>query len=101
MKPILYILFFHVIGVTLGFISNEKSETILISQLQQLAHKHSKVSYILSGKELMLLSEKILYKKTPQEDMYLYLLRPEVKAKMPLSAIVYFTGGGWMDGSVD
>ena len=49
----------------------------------------------------MSLAEKILYKKTPQEDLYLYLLRPLRKTKKPLSAIVYFTGGGWVEGSVD
>ena len=57
--------------------------------------------YTLSGKELMMLSEKILYKKTPQEELFLYLLRPVGKTKKTLPAIVYFTGGGWVIGSVD
>ncbi len=43
-------------------------------------------------------AEKILYKKTPQEAMYLYLLRPTGKSSKPLPAIVYFTGGGWVNG---
>jgi len=57
-------------------------------------------SYKLSGKNLAALAEKILYKKTPQEDMYLYLLRPMKKTKKALPAIVYFTGGGWVNGDV-
>jgi len=61
---------------------------------------HVKESYKLSGLHLAALAEKILYKKTPQEDMYLYLLRPQKKTKKPLPAIVYFTGGGWVNGNV-
>jgi len=60
-----------------------------------------KDSYKLSGKYLSVLAEKILYKKTPQEDMYLYLLRPSGKADRTLPAIVYFTGGGWVNGNVE
>ncbi len=59
------------------------------------------VSYTLPGIQLMAIAEKILYKKTPQEDMYLYLLRPAGKHKKKLPAIVYFTGGGWVGGTVD
>lgn len=59
-----------------------------------------KKSYKLSGKHLAALAEKVLYKKTPQEDMYLYILRPPSKAKKALPAIVYFTGGGWVGGDV-
>lgn len=59
-----------------------------------------KESYKLSGKHLAALAEKVLYKKTPQEDMYLYILRPQSKAKKALPAIVYFTGGGWVGGDV-
>jgi acetyl esterase len=59
------------------------------------------VSYTLTGDELVKHSEKYLYKKTPQEDMYLYLLRPEKSGKNPLPAIVYFTGGGWVNGNVE
>ena len=58
-------------------------------------------TFILSGEVLVSFSEKILYKKTPQEDMYLYLLRPTIKTKMALPAIVYFTGGGWVNGEVE
>ena len=57
--------------------------------------------YTLSGKNLKALAEKILYKKTPQEDMYLFVLRPVQKSKKPLPAIVYFTGGGWVNGTVE
>jgi acetyl esterase len=57
-------------------------------------------SYKLSGENLAALAEKVLYKKTPQEDMYLYILRPLVKSQKALPAIVYFTGGGWVNGDV-
>jgi acetyl esterase/lipase len=60
-----------------------------------------KDSYKLTGKNLTDLAEKILYKKTPQEDMYLYLLRPDEKREKALPAIVYFTGGGWVSGNVE
>jgi acetyl esterase/lipase len=63
--------------------------------------KGIKVSYTLSNKNLVNLAEKILYKKTPQEDMYLYLLRPDTKSKKALPAIVYFTGGAWLRGTVE
>ena len=58
-------------------------------------------SYRLSRKNLVALAEKILYKNTPQEDMYLYLLRPSGKSNKALPAIVYFTGGGWVNGNVE
>jgi acetyl esterase/lipase len=58
-------------------------------------------TFTLSGKVLVSFAEKILYRKTPQEDMYLYLLRPAAKTKKPLPAIVYFTGGGWVTGEVE
>jgi len=57
-------------------------------------------SYKLSGKHLAMLAEKIMYKRTPQEDMYLYILRPQTKSETALPAIVYFTGGGWVNGNV-
>ena len=97
MKSILILLILLVPGFSFG--SDFKSKSI--NQAQQQPTKIPEVSYTLPGKELMLLSEKILYKKTPQEDMYLYLLRPERKAKKTLPAIIYFTGGGWVNGSVD
>ncbi len=59
-----------------------------------------KESYKLSGRNLVALAEKILYKKTLQEDMYLYLLRPIGKSEIAVPAIVYFTGGGWVNGDV-
>ena len=66
----------------------------------QTKSKLPKVSYTLPGEELMTLAEKYLYKKTAQEDLYLYLLRPEGKPTKALPAIVYFSGGGWVDGNV-
>lgn len=63
--------------------------------------KGVKESYKLSNKNLVNLAEKILYKKTPQEDMYMYLLRPDTKSKKALPAIVYFTGGAWLRGTVE
>jgi acetyl esterase len=59
-----------------------------------------KESYKLSGKHLAALAEKVLYKRTPQEDMYLYILRPQTNSGNDLPAIVYFTGGGWVNGDV-
>lgn len=59
-----------------------------------------KWSYKLSGENLAALAEKVLYKKTPQADLYLYILRPSGKHKKSLPAIVYFTGGGWVGGDV-
>ena len=59
-----------------------------------------KESYKLTGRNLAALAEKVLYKKTPQEDMYLYILRPQPQKVKALPAIVYFTGGGWVSGDV-
>ena len=101
MKPILTILFLLALCYSIGFASNNLPETNFHRSVPQTTTKLPKISYTLSGKELMSLAEKILYKKTPQEDMFLYLLRPEGKTNKPLSAIVYFTGGGWVNGSVD
>jgi len=84
-------------GISFGSDFKSKSS----KQVQSQTTKIPKISYTLLGKELMSLSEKILYKKTPQEDMYFYLLRPEGKTKKALPAIIYFTGGGWVNGSVD
>jgi acetyl esterase len=60
-----------------------------------------RVSHNLGGLNLKNLSEKILYKKTPQQDMYLYVLRPVKKANKPLPVIIYFVGGGWVNGAVE
>ena len=97
MKMILVLLILMVSGISFGSDFNSKSN----NKNQPQPTKIPKVSYTLPGKELMSLSEKILYKKTPQEDMYLYLLRPEGKTKKAFPAIIYFTGGGWVNGSVD
>ncbi len=97
LKTIPAILILLISGIAFGNDINSNSN----KQLQQQRTKIPKISYTLSGKELMSLSEKILYKKTPQEDMYLYLLRPDRKTKKALPAIIYFTGGGWVNGNVD
>ncbi len=55
-------------------------------------------TYLIPGDQLCEIAEKVLYKETPQEDMYLYILRPEGDQTEPLPAIVYFTGGGWVEG---
>jgi acetyl esterase len=60
-----------------------------------------KVSYTLPGNELVALSKKILYKKTKQGDLFLYVLYPEKKDKKALTAIVYFCGGGWVNQSAE
>lgn len=57
-------------------------------------------TYTQSGEDLMRSAEKILFKKTPQEDLHLYVLRPAHLAPGPLPAIVYFAGGGWVNESV-
>jgi len=59
-----------------------------------------KDSYKLSGKHLAALAYKVRYKETPLEDLYLYILRPQIKSGYALPAIVYFTGGGWVGGNV-
>jgi len=77
------------------------SESIYLQKDSVTSLAGVRESYKLSGLNLKALAEKILYKKTPQEDMYLYLLRPESKTDQPLPAIVYFTGGGWVSGNVE
>lgn len=59
-----------------------------------------KESYKLSGHHLAALARKVQYKETPQEDLYLYILYPQIKSEKALPAIVYFTGGGWVNGNV-
>jgi len=77
---------------------------ISCSAKMRASNKHDTVAntaiYTLPGTQLMGMAKKLLYKKTPQEDMYLYVLNPAGKAKKPLAAIVYFTGGGWINGNV-
>ena len=75
-------------------ISGQKKDTVV-------SLKKIKNSYLLSGENLVALAGKYLYKKTPQEDMYLYVLNPLKKSKKLLPAIVYFTGGGWVGGAVE
>ena len=58
-------------------------------------------TYLLSGGELTNRAEQVVYKKTPQENLRLYLLRPSGRPTGPLPAIVYFTGGGWVKGTPD
>jgi len=58
-------------------------------------------SYHMPGNELVLAATKFLYKKTHQEDMNLYLLRPAGNSQKPRPAIVYFTGGAWVTGGVE
>ena len=77
-----------------NFSSKEKQDSVV-----SLANVRE--SYQLSGKNLAALAEKILYKNTPQEALYLYLLRPLGKSEKALPAIVYFTGGGWVNGNVE
>ncbi|HYQ56233.1 MAG TPA: alpha/beta hydrolase [Draconibacterium sp.] len=56
--------------------------------------------YNLPGEKIAEMAEKYLFKKTPQEDLYLYLLRPSDSGEELLPAILYFTGGGWVEGDV-
>jgi acetyl esterase/lipase len=68
------------------------------------ATKPAEVSYLSPGTELLALAERVPYKKTPQEELCLYILRPAPAAKTaqkPLPAIIYFTGGGWVKGTPD
>ena len=58
-------------------------------------------TYLLPDKELMESAEQIPYKATPQGEFSLYVLRPNGKSTHPLPAIVYFTGGGWVNGTPD
>lgn len=58
-------------------------------------------TYTRSGAELVASAEKVLYKRTPQEDLHLHLLRPAGAPTGPLPAIVYFSGGGWVTQKVE
>jgi acetyl esterase len=104
MKQILFSIFLTLIS---GSIQARSANTFIFdvsgttSKDSVSSLDHVKESYKLSGANLTALAEKILYKKTPQGDMYLYLLRPSGKSKKPLPAIVYFTGGGWVGGDVE
>ena len=95
MKQIIYLIFFLISGSIHAQSNHPKESEDSVTSLGNIQN-----SYKLSGRNLVLLAEKILYKKTPQEDMYLYLLRPAKKTKKALPAIVYFTGGGWVNGEI-
>lgn len=95
MKQILFLLLILTTGMLQAKTSFVPEKSDSVTSLESV-----KESYKLSGENLAALAEKILYKKTPQEDMYLYLLRPLEKTGKPLPAIVYFTGGGWVEGTV-
>jgi len=58
-------------------------------------------SHLKPDAELIAQSEQFVYKVTPQAELRLYLLRPCVAAASPLPAIVYFSGGGWVNGTPD
>jgi acetyl esterase/lipase len=55
-------------------------------------------SYLITGETLCETAEKVVYKKTPQGELLLYILRPKEGLQGSLPAIVYFTGGGWVGG---
>src|ERR1035437_7548255 len=104
MKQVFFSLFLTLISGSIS--AHYNNNLVLAEQWDQQKDSvtslfNIKESYKLSGKNLTALAEKILYKKTPQGDMYMYLLRPIGKLKKPLSAIVYFTGGGWVGGDVE
>ena len=58
------------------------------------------ISYKMSGDSLVANAEKYLYKTISQINLNLYLLRPQLKIKKLLPAIIYFSGGGWLQESV-
>jgi len=89
------ILLFNFCAITFAQI---KSTSITRDSVVNLAAE--KESYKLTGRNLVALSEKILFKKTPQLDLYLFVLRPSGNPKKALPAIVYFFGGGWVSGDV-
>jgi beta-galactosidase len=73
----------------------------VLPPIVSLSKRAEEVSYFTPGTELLQHAEQMVYKKTPQEDLRLYLLRPPGKSSQPLPAIVYFTGGGWVNGTAD
>ncbi|MFN8257775.1 MAG: alpha/beta hydrolase [Bacteroidales bacterium] len=91
-------LYFNLLGIFLLIVSIDLSGQ---NKDSVLSLKNVRESYLISGKNLTALAQKILYKKTPQEDLYLYVLNPLHKMKIALPAIVYFTGGGWVGGAVE
>jgi acetyl esterase len=97
MKNTFYLLIFFSLSVYCQ--NNDTKSSQLNDSMCSLLN--IKESYKLPGKKLVSLAEKVLYKKTPQCDLYMYLLRPNTANKKPLPAIVYFSGGGWINGSVE
>ena len=59
----------------------------------------SPASYLIPDSELIRQSEQFVFKITPQAELRLFLLRPCGTPARPLPAIVYFTGGGWVEGT--
>ena len=56
-------------------------------------------SYLTPAVQLIAQADKVLYKRTRQEDLYLYILRPKsVPSGKLLPAVVCFTGGAWARG---
>lgn len=58
-------------------------------------------TYTRPGADLLASAERILCKRTPQEDLRLHVLRPAGASSEPLPAIVYFSGGGWVTENVE
>lgn len=103
MKKTVFVIFSVIVslGIPAGaqskeFVPKSEAESPSLASLDGVTQ-----SYRLSGKNLVDLAEKILYKKTPQGDLYMYLLRPPGKSQKALPAIVDFHGGSWVGGSVD
>jgi acetyl esterase len=66
--------------------------------------KPAQVSYTTRASDLLALAERVVYKKTPQGELCLYIRRPAPaasSAQKPLPAIIYFTGGAWENGMPD
>ena len=80
---ILLILFSGTLSATTPFLPEKSGSATLLSSVKE--------SYKLSGYHLAALARKVLYKETPQEDLYLYILHPQIKSETALPAIVYFT----------
>lgn len=97
------------LGTLIGLLTNfstEAADTKVSSNFPQTdppvtSLENVRESYKLSGKNLVELAVKILYKKTPQGDLYMYLLRPAGNSQKALPAIVDFHGGSWAGGTVD
>ena len=74
-KTFIFLTLFSVTFQAKNYYSQEKPDSVT-----SLANVPE--SYKLHGKNLTALAEKILYKNTLQEDMYLYVLRPLGKLKL-------------------